>query len=386
MNSSLLVPIWHAFKWLNRKRLQYHRLALIKQTNDPERKIRIRPFNIKKILLISVSDGWGNSLYLLGLAKRLYMSGYKVSLAVRQEYIDRFTGTNFLDKIIALGTNHLNENVKNFSPDIVVDLEYVALRHWNLRVEVLKAANCYSCCLSKLAKNSCYFDCLIPVETVCHISERLAMVLSTITKKRESPVYPFARLTEKDEIFINQWLLENTVISTHFIYLNCCARDADRCLSFDQTTAMINELISRGYYIVVNADCLSHSCQDQLTQISNKVRKLTPMTFQQVTALVKRAQFVITPDTSITHVATWANRPSLVIFPPNDRDYWSNWRAADVWNGRSEISTTIYKDDVTLTIDSFGFASVRAGRNIDYPAECLVQHLREFINRVKFRS
>ena len=386
MNSSLLVPIWHAFKWLNRKRLQCHRLALIKKTNDPERKIRIRPSNIKKILLISVSDGWGNSLYLLGLAKRLYISGYKVSLAVRQEYIDRFTGTNFIDKIIALGTNHINENVKNFSPDIVVDLEYVALRHWNLRVEVLKAANCYSFCLSKLAKNSCYFDCLIPVETVCHISERLAMVLSTITNKRESPVYPFARLTEKDEIFIHQWLLDNTVLSTNFIYLNCCARDADRCLSFGQTKAMVKELISRGYYIVVNSDCLSQPCQNQLTQISNKVHKLTPMSFQQVTALVKRAQFVITPDTSITHVATWANRPSLVIFPPNDRDYWSIWRAADVWNGRSEITTTIYRDDVTLTIDSFGYASAKSGRNTDYSTDWLVQQLHEFINRVDFRS
>ena len=386
MNSSLLVSIWHAFKWLNRKRLQHHRLSLIKQTNNPDRKIRVRPSRIKKILLISVSDGWGNSLYLLGLAKRLYISGYKVCLAVRQEYIDRFTGTNFIDKIIALGTNHTNENVKDFAPDIVIDLEYVALRHWHLRVEVLKAANCYSCCLSKLVKNSCYFDCLIPVKTVCHISSRLAMVLGSITNRKESPVYPFARITEKDEIFIHQWLLDNTVLSTNFIYLNCCARDADRCLNVDQLKVMIDELIARGYYIVVNADCLPPSCQNKLTQISSKVRKLTPMTFQQVTALVKRAQFVITPDTSITHLATWANRPSFVIFPPNDRDYWPIWRAADVWNGRSEITTTIYKDDAKLIIDRFGFASVKAGRNIDYSAEWLAQKLRKFITQVEFRS
>ena len=374
--------ILNAFKAINRTRLNLHRSNVIRKTNDASRPKYQLPLSPKKVALLSVSDGWGNSLYLLGIAKRLTEHKIKVALLVRPEFLKRFSEAKFVEKIIPLGQSSTPNEIDQFNPDILVDFEYVALRHWRLRHAALSSTRCYCCCLSSLLMQSSYFDHWIQIERKCHISDRLAMVLEHITGSKETAVFPWVLVSKKEIEYIDDWIHKLGIIEERMVYLNCCASDKDRCLSYRQAKALTQSLLEKQYQIVVNATCLKNTEQQALTLLSPSVHLLPQITFRQLSALVKKVRFVITPDTSITHIASSFNIPSFVIFPPNDRDYWSKWRAADVWNGLSSITETIAEDDPNLSIDCFGYANKKVKENREYSPEFLVKKLNNFYSKL----
>lgn len=367
---------WNLLKFTNKKRLYIQRRVKVFMLDDVNRKKKERPKKIKRVLIVCVSDGWGNSLFLLGLCKRLYDNDLLVSVVVRDEFKDRFNGTKYIENIFSL--NKELKNIVNFAPDLCLDIEYIALRYWKERVSVFKLLDCHIASTSLLAKESTFVDKYLNLRTSRHISERFAVIASYVLNKEQLPIYPEVRIANKNYCAIKEWILKKNIKVNKVVYLNCMARDRDRCLNTKQANAIIQELSQFGYTTVINIEC-DETEKCTLKENNKSILFLKKISFEDLCALIDMVDFVITPDTSVTHIASAVDKDSFVIFPPNDRDYWPEYRAADVWDGLSRNSKTYYQDDKNLKIDIFGYSNVRPGENGMYLPDILAKEVREFI-------
>lgn len=108
----------------NRERRTASRLNRLKAHDAATKNTRAIPEVIRRVLLISTSEGWGDSLYIAGLAQRLKANGIEsVTVMAPESLIGHFVNPIF-DDVWALERE--SDACVAFTPDVAVDLTYRA--------------------------------------------------------------------------------------------------------------------------------------------------------------------------------------------------------------------------------------------------------------------
>jgi ADP-heptose:LPS heptosyltransferase len=338
--------VYQACKFINKLRLRYQRLLFLKITDKKKRENYPRPVNPKSVLLISVNTRFGDALYTLGLAKVIKSSGSFVAIAAFPEFLNNFNNQDYVDAFFNLkNVESLKETVK-YKFDAIVDLEYVNAKHWKYRRRLLSFLHAFSITTSDLCRSLNFYNDYLPFRNFSHISLRYACIYNYLFSRKINKVSPFIRV---DTSIVHD--VKNNINNKNFVYLNCRAGDRDRCFSNEQALAFLEMIQNSGnFQIIINPP------NNFPTQtLSPNIKILPRISFFQLAAMVSMMTFVVTPDTSVTHLAAVYNIPTFVVFPPNDRDFYHEYSASEVWGAMSDHSFTVKSDDPGLVIDPYGF-------------------------------
>lgn len=77
-------------KALNRRRLFWKRLRVVKKDDLPQRNPLTRPERVKRLLVIDAFPGFGDAVYTNGLLSALMRDGLEVSVAAREKMLSVF--------------------------------------------------------------------------------------------------------------------------------------------------------------------------------------------------------------------------------------------------------------------------------------------------------
>lgn len=373
----VISSFYNVIRKLNRARRNASRLRRLKSEDLFSPLQKTIPNKPERVLLLVSDRGWGNSLFTAGLAKRLNSLGINCAVAVPEEILGHYEINQAFTKVFSY-TQQLC--YQNYDPDVIVDLSYMSMHCWHERASLIRDYSAPAISLNPLTSGLNLFCKTLNLRVRAHESERMAIVLSQLTGKEESPVFPAVPMTEADEAYGLKFISKLTQgAPVQVAYINACAGDEDRQLTSKQLRALANGVLSNGWDLVI-----VHPSETVMLPTSSDIIQLPPVTFGQLCGIMKHCSLVVTPDTAVTHIASSFNIPSFVIFPPNDRDHWPEYAACDTWGGLSDCTTSFRLDDNDLTINQDGYASCRPGANADYSSELLVESLTHFMsNQIK---
>lgn len=367
--------ISNVFRYLNKTRRNKSRFNRLKKEDIKVKNQLPIPDRCKHVLIISTSDGFGDSLYTTGFAYRLKNLGATfVAIAAPNHILNHYTNPIF-DNVYSLEKDTFK--ITKFPPDLIIDLTFANINYYSERSTIIKSLKCPAVTVSEISKNLNIYSHFIDFKQRAHISERLALILDLICHhKSESPVMPRAYASNNDLAYaqktISSLFPDNS--EGRIAYLNTIARHADRCLTQTQADALIQTLFMNGYDKII-----IHS-RSSCAPSNNKIQQLPELSFQQLAALISEMNLVVTPDTSVTHLAACYNIPTMVIFPPNDRDLWPQYAAKDVWGALSTRHVIYSRDDPDMRFDIWGYPTSRPRSCAVYSACELQTCLNNFLN------
>jgi hypothetical protein len=358
----------NVFRCLNRKRRTSQRIRKLKKL-DLKEKISTKKSSFKRILLVVTNEGWGDSLYVNGLAKRLYDQGIFVGLLVRGDCVFKYQGIPYYFCVFDIKDY---AKVNCFEADLIVDLGFAGIPFSRERLGLIKYLKLPAVSVNSMFNELNAYSIHVDYKRYKHISERLSAVLEVITKTPQHRVLPVSWYSQKDIDWAKRFLGTNK--GKKIVYLNAKARDCDRTLSIVQCKEIINTLKIFGYNLIIENSDFEWDRDNEI-----QLEKLPSIDFKKLSALVSMVDLVVTPDTSITHIASSANIPVFVVFPPNDRDFWFEYAAADVWRGLSDYETVYREDASDLILDCTGYPNYRPGRSDSYSPKNICIALNNFI-------
>ena len=364
------------FKYLNKKRRDFFRIRRLKSLDISAKKNLKNTHPVKRILLFSTSKGWGDSLFVLGFLKELTLNGFLVHMIVPTCYMDHYRYPQVEELVNSFESRDCAERIFKFSPDLVIDLDYVGIDFYEKKIEILKRLSCPKLTVNQYYKDLNVITSFISIKNEKHISERYALILREALDIRVPKIYPVAYFSDKDDEWAKYFLQKCK--KNIFVYINSVAGDSDRCLSKEQLESIINMVLER-------IDCaVIYNSKSPIVfkNHSDVVYPLPEVTFSKLSALLSKVDFVITPDTSVTHIASAFNIKSFVIFPPNDRDFWQYYSAAEAWSGLSDITHSFYIDDIGLKIDDLGYSNRKTGKNYLYSVKQLNMELAKILDKL----
>lgn len=308
-------------KFLNRLRLNFQRHVFLLVTDRRIHENYSLPVVPCPIVLISVNDRYGDLLYTIGLALALKKANYSVSIAVLPSAYPKIRNQSWLDGIYILGNKQSLDELIGKHIKIAVDMEYVNAKFWRYRYPLLKRLHCYTITTSELCKNLNLYNAFISYRSYKHISQRLAAVFNFITSNKIviNRINPFIKLPS---VSFN-WQRYIGFYS-EIVYVNATAGDQDRYFSDEQVNLIIDVLspwLSRSNKHVVIINSPHHDFK--YNHLSN-LKVLPNVSFYDLAVLISLAKLVITPDTSVTHLASMYNKPTFVVverqinIPQND--------------------------------------------------------------------
>ena len=355
---------YNALRWLNKKRREATRGLVVSYSMRDGHAKRSLPAKLHSVLLVSPSRGIGDSLYAMGLAKVLRERGVLVYAAVLPEHGALYERSNLFESVMKLGA----DACPNLPFSAVVDLEYVNVNHWRLRRDFLKGSNGCRITTSPICRKLPFYDDYVDYSKTAHISERLALVAQTLLRDSSiRRILPHAVTDDASEREA-QAFLDALPEGKPILYFNTRAGDDDRWLGGIQTASMLAHITAR--YDVTTV-LLAPDDDPRYFRFPGVVR-LESMSFPGFCSFLRRVRFVVTPDTSVTHVAAAFDIPCMTVFPPNDRDYFKEYGAWEAWGALSSVSTTLHPDAPDLAVDRFGFANRLPKPAVSIPSHMLI--------------
>lgn len=355
---------YNALRWLNKKRREATRGLVVSYSMRDGHDKRALPAKLHSVLLVSTSRGIGDSLYVMGLAKVLRERDVLVYAAVLPEHGALYERSNLFESVMRLGA----DACPNLPFSAVVDLEYVNVNHWRLRRDFLKGSNGCRITTSPICRKLPFYDEYVDYSRTAHISERLALVAQTLLRdfsiRRILPHVVTDDASELEALAFLEKLPEGKPI----LYFNTRAGDDDRWLGGIQTASMLGHITAR--YDVTTV-LFAPDDDPRYFRFPGVVR-LESMSFPGFCSFLRRVRFVVTPDTSVTHVAAAFDIPCMTVFPPNDRDYFKEYGAWEAWGALSSVSTTLHPDAPDLAVDRFGFANSLPRPVVSIPTHVLI--------------
>ena len=130
----------------------------------------------------------------------------------------------------------------------------------------------------------------------------------------------------KPEIFIEKKIEEdvnNTIGNSgeKIAVINISAGDESRIWNNDAWSEVILFCVKKNYRVVVIAQPNDESNAQQLVSRNPQCELFSTPTIQHVVALMRRATFVVTVDTSVVHIASACNTPIVALYPNVEWNY-----------------------------------------------------------------
>lgn len=364
---------YNALRWLNKKRREATRKITVSLSMRDGHAKRTLPGKLHSVLLVTTSRGIGDSLYVMGLAKLLRERGVHMYIAALNEHCALYERSKLFEDVYALGA----DDCPNLPFSAVVDLEYVNVNHWRLRRDFLKGSNGCRITTSPICRTLPFYDDYVDYAPVAHVSERMALVAQKLLKESSiERIWPHVVTDDASEREAEKFL--NTLDrGKPLLYVNTRAGDDDRWFGKIQTTALLAHITNRYDATVVLLSPDDDPCYFKYPGVV----RLKSMSFPGFCSFLRHCDFVVTPDTSVTHVAAAFDIPCLTVFPPNDRDYFKQYGAWEAWGALSSVSTTLHPDAPDLAVDRFGFANRLPKPALTIPSHVLVGAFDELADR-----
>lgn len=363
----MFTRILFSIKRLNHKRLNNRKLKELKKRDLPYPKKLCYPKQIKKILILHFQPGWGDFLYFTGLIHALEKRGLEICIGTSKELVHRFQRINKQLSVIDATV----DSAELFSVDCAIDLDWNISKYHDLSYVKKIPYWCVTC--SDLLAKLNIFDQFIDFSDITHISKRYAFVVESITHSPCSNIYPAISISPDEENFAKSFLKENNLSPNNFIYLNSVGSSLSRSLSVRQLHNISKVCIERNINVVYYSPNL-----DLQTINKNIFKPIGKVNFFQLSSIVSQSAGIISPDTSIVHLASIFNIPILAIYCENDYDCFGKSLKSETWAPLSENSIIIDPTDksriIAKTIPIYK-------SHIDFQALT-----NQFLSRLNFRN
>ncbi|MDD7021106.1 MAG: glycosyltransferase family 9 protein [Aeromonadales bacterium] len=359
-----------------------HRKAKLKKFDIKNKKEKHLPNNISKVLLIDSSGMFGDSLYIAGLANALNKEKINIAIATPECYKKLYKGHDFIELIIDLESDEATNQLKTFNPDVAVDLTYAKNYNFPARAKILSGLSCYCIATADYLDQLNIYDKIITYRDCNHISERMKKIYKFITGKQPaSKIKPFVSISEKNldkaeiikkDLGINE--------ANKLIYLNTKARSLNRDLSLEQVCVIIDQIIKTEFTLIVYSKNEFKSYL--IKKYTSNIKILPEISFSAVCAIISKANAVITPDTSITHVASCFNIPTLTFFRGNCLDYYKCHFMKDIWSSISDIHVNCYINSPKFKVDKYGYTNFKETPISKIPTDKLLKQVKCFLTEL----
>jgi ADP-heptose:LPS heptosyltransferase len=203
-------------------------------------------------------------------------------------------------------------------------------------------------------KNSNNFN--YPIEDVSlhknlHFSQRLILPLKYLDINLPNlPLKPILFEDINSIKYVDEFIAKNELRK----YIICCNLSASKINKMWQTEKWIkffqNLSNSNKFNFVITFEPKHKIIAEEIKKVVPKVVLFNSRSIMDVVSLVKISDLILTPDTSIVHIAAAYNRPIIVLHSGLSETY--NW-----FHPLSEINKTIFADDgidelSSITVDS----------------------------------
>ncbi len=322
---------------------------------------------------------FGDSLYIAGLSKALSDKGFTVSIATREFFFERYKSYPFINSIINLDAEDPSREARELNPDIAIDLSYAKNHDFEFRMRLLACLDCYCIATADYLNELKAYDEMISYRNCKHFSECMAKVYERTTGAYPSEkIRPYIFVNEKDLDGARQILKDLGIDgSKGFVYLNTKARTENRDLSTGQIKSSVEAILARKLIPVIYA---VPECSSMLARTyGNRVKILPKASFSDVCALISKASAVITPDTSVTHIASCFNIPTLTFYRGNCLDYFKCRLMKDVWSSMSDIHMECCVNAPNFKVDRFGYPNFPETPVSDIPEDMISEKVKVFL-------
>lgn len=316
-------------KALNRRRLFWKRLRVVKKEDLPQRHPLTRPDSVKRLLVIDAFPGFGNAVYTNGLLSALVRDGLEVSVAAREKMLSVFRTNDALEAIYALESESDRQACLAENFDMVVDLDYNHTHTFPLRMPWLKALRAFAATCSEYGRELNVFHDFIDISRFAHVGERLGLVRAYVLgRENVEPIRPVFDVPE------------HAPLESKAVYVNTLASQDDRCLSAEQIAQLA------AWFRKEQRICgLFYVSDDVKLEEGPWVKRIRPDSFASAASVLKQTVAVITPDTSMVHVAAAFEKPVLALFCGKERDYFPAYAMSETWTPRSEKAMVVKPDE-----------------------------------------
>ncbi len=104
--------------------------------------------------------------------------------------------------------------------------------------------------------------------------------------------------------------------------LNISAGDKSRYWLIDKWAAVAKHFLLRNFQVIVTYHPKDRKTADKLIRECPDLTLFHSSTIRDIIALVSRVDLVVTPDTSIVHIASAFNIPQVALFPDVDWNFY----------------------------------------------------------------
>ena len=274
---------------------------------------------IREVLFLDNFPGYGDALYINGLLKVLRGNGINVHIATCPKLKTIYQTAVSTDAIYDITSEEDVERIAKRDWDCAVNLSFFVERGWEKRLRILKNLKCRILDSDPLvAKDKSLNFEYLDVSSVSHIGDRWATVVKSLTGKSVARVSPYVGLKPVES-------------KENYVYINTVGSRWSRTISQEQI-GWIEEFLNTnkliGYF---------YCKKENEIRVSEYVRRIDPESFVAACRLIAGARGVITPDTSVVHVASAYSIPQLALFAGNCIAQYINRPMEDVFGPIGEF-------------------------------------------------
>ncbi|EOG5455517.1 glycosyltransferase family 9 protein [Cronobacter turicensis] len=297
-------------KKLTRKKNAFFRiikLHIINQRyrNKPDR-VPLNPHSIKKILLLRLDDKIGDMVVATGCAKALADNGYRISILTGPLCQEILTSADYLDNIYLYRPRMSLHELKMAQFDAVIDFDdVVSYERFKLHADL-----CAKYVIGFNKEKYKLFDHSISFfDESKHITERYKSVLTLFDINDERYDYHIP-LNEQENTRLAS-VLGVKGECTRYVAINPFTGSEDKDFSREQVVGLINGLHSLPYPVTVvmigQTEKIAGLALENVIVIENS-------TICSAVEIVRYCDLIITPDTSIVHIARALDKPLVAVY------------------------------------------------------------------------
>ncbi|MEN0578234.1 glycosyltransferase family 9 protein [Phytobacter palmae] len=297
-------------KQFTRKKNAFFRSIKFALINRRYRHKAVRaPFNpqsVKHLLLLRLDDKIGDMVVTTGCAQALAAKGYRVSVLTGPVCKQILAGADYLEKVHLYKPRMSLAALQAERFDAVIDFDDVNTYE---RFKLLSELN-VGCVIGYNKEQYKLFDHSIAfLDATKHISARYQQLLNLFGIAVDHYTYHVAGDAQEREKVAQ--LLANEPPQTCFVAINPFTGSGDKDFSREQVASIVEHLKALPY--LTRAVIIGQSAKVSQLNIDNALF-LRDSTINSAVEIVRRVDLVITPDTSIVHIARALDKPLIAVY------------------------------------------------------------------------
>lgn len=297
-------------KQFTRKKNAFFRSIKFALINRRYRHKAVRaPFNpqsVKHLLLLRLDDKIGDMVVTTGCAQALAAKGYRVSVLTGPVCKQILAGADYLEKVHLYKPRMSLAALQAERFDAVIDFDDVNTYE---RFKLLSELN-VGCVIGYNKEQYKLFDHSIAfLDATKHISARYQQLLNLFGIAVDHYSYHVAGDAQEREKVAQ--LLANEPPQTCFVAINPFTGSGDKDFSREQVASIVEHLKALPY--LTRAVIIGQSAKVSQLNIDNALF-LRDSTINSAVEIVRRVDLVITPDTSIVHIARALDKPLIAVY------------------------------------------------------------------------